>query len=153
LSYYDELEDNPGLGVALLSGRPSVSHELGWFAQIYEKVTNGDAVLLVAEVDSRIMGSCQVTRVSPGSLKSHRGELSIGIRKDHRGKGIGAALLEQAVERCRGKFEAIELTVFSNNQAAKGLYEKFGFKLIGVRPRAIKRGSTYFDEDMMILTL
>ena len=141
------------MGVGLLSSKPSVSHELEWFAQVYRKISDGDAILLVAEADSHVVGSCQVTRVGPGSLHSHRGDLSIAIRRDYRGKGIGTALLEQTIQRCRGKFEALELTVFSNNLTAKKLYEKFGFEPIGVRPRAVKRGDAYFDEELMTLAL
>ncbi len=47
----------------------------------------------------------------------------MAIRKEDRGRGLGTAILEQTLQKCRGKFEIIELSVFSNNDDAKRLYE------------------------------
>ncbi|MGA2664165.1 MAG: GNAT family N-acetyltransferase [Nitrososphaerales archaeon] len=153
LSFYDELEHDPALAVAILSSGPTVSHELEWFAGAYRRFVDRDSVFLVAEADSRIVGYCMVTKVSPGSVMAHRGELSIALRSEHRGRGVGTALLGQALHRCRGRFESVELAVLSNNLAARRLYERFGFKPFGVRARAVKRGERYFDEDLMALAL
>jgi len=152
-SYYDEIKENPTLGLTLFADRPSLSSELDWFAQNYKKMADGDGVFMVAEVDSHVVGVCEVERVTYNPEVSHRGELGLAIRKEYRGKGVGTALLGQTLERCKGKFEIIQLSVFSINQMAKSLYEKFHFKSIGVRPRSIKRGDRYFDEDIMILVL
>ena len=53
---------------------------------------------------------------------------------------MGKALLLKTIEGCRGRFEVITLEVFSNNLAAKKLYEKVGFKTYGVLPGGVKRG-------------
>jgi ribosomal protein S18 acetylase RimI-like enzyme len=96
---------------------------------------------------------CEVSRALPSPEVAHRGNLGLAIRKEHREKGVGTALLKFTLDKCKGKFEIVELSVFSSNDAAKRLYSKFGFKAIGVRPRSIKRGDGYIDEDIMILTL
>jgi ribosomal protein S18 acetylase RimI-like enzyme len=61
--------------------------------------------------------------------------------------------MRKTIEACRGKFEVIVLSVFSNNYHAKTLYEKLGFKMYGQLPRGIKRGDQYIDEELMYLSL
>lgn len=59
-------------------------------------------------------------------------ELGIGVLPEHRGKGIGTALLKRHLEEARKLYRAITLSVSPNNPA-KHLYERFGFKTIDVR--------------------
>jgi ribosomal-protein-alanine N-acetyltransferase len=58
----------------------------------------------------------------------------LGIHPDYRGQGLGQLLLyillERAVVR---KLERATLEVKASNQAALGLYEKFGFQVAGRR--------------------
>ena len=152
-SYYNELKENPTLGLPSFPTEPSMNQDLDWFSNLCRKVALGNTVAIVVEVDSHVVGLCEVGRVLASPEVSHRGILGMAIRREHRGKGLGSAMLKLTLEKCKGKFEVIELSVFSNNDAAKRLYEKFHFKPIGVRPRAIKRGDSYFDEDIMILVL
>ena len=151
-SYYEEVSENPELGLVLFNTKPSISYELEWFSNLYKGIAAGNNVAVVAEVDSHAVGLCIVHGRLPDSEISHGAELGIALRKEYRGRGIGTPLLREALERCRGKFETVELAVLTNNRAKK-LYEKFGFKIIGTRQRAIKRGNRYFDEYVMILTL
>lgn len=116
-------------------------------------MADGDAIVLVAEVDSHAVGLCEVARQRPGSDVSHRGVLGISVSKDHRGKGVGTALMSEMLQRCKGKFEIVELTVLTANDAARKLYGKFGFKVSGAVPRSRKRGDRYFDEQFMRLDL
>ena len=62
-------------------------------------------------------------------------------------------LLSETLKRCKGKFEIIELSVFTTNEVAKKLYRKFGFTTFGTRLRSIKRDETYIDEELMYLKL
>lgn len=79
--------------------------------------------------------------------------MGVSIKKGFRGRGIGTALLKATLEKCRGRFEIIELTVLTNNEKAKNLYEELGFKTYGRRERALKRGGRYFADDLMSLDL
>jgi ribosomal protein S18 acetylase RimI-like enzyme len=49
--------------------------------------------------------------------------------------------------------EQILLAVATSQEAAMRLYRSFGFETYGTEPRALKVGSTYIDEDHMILRL
>jgi ribosomal-protein-alanine N-acetyltransferase len=62
--------------------------------------------------------------------------LTIGVRPDLQGRGIGSALLTALLEEAavRGCAE-IFLDVRADNDRARRLYERFGFTAIGVRKR------------------
>ncbi|MBC6464590.1 ribosomal protein S18-alanine N-acetyltransferase [Actinomadura alba] len=61
---------------------------------------------------------------------------TIGVRSDRRGRGIGAALLTALLdEAARRDCEVVFLEVRADNEAARKLYERFGFTEISVRKR------------------
>jgi len=64
-----------------------------------------------------------------------QGELAnIAIADGHRGRGLGALLLGRMLDVGRAQNVAsVYLEVRSSNEAAVGLYERFGFVHIGVR--------------------
>ena len=55
----------------------------------------------------------------------------------YRGMGVGTRLMEYALRWARAKkgVEKVVLGVFSDNQRALRLYEKFGFEVEGVRKK------------------
>jgi len=107
----------------------------------------------VAEEGGKAIGICEVERRGPQEEQQHRGTFGIAIRKEYRDKGVGTALISKVLEECKGKFEVVELTVFSTNDRAKHVYSKFGFKATGQHPKSVKRRGKYFDEDYMVLEL
>lgn len=64
-----------------------------------------------------------------------QGELAnIAIRPELRGRGYGARLLEEVVSVCRARgVTSLYLEVRASNEAAIGLYERFGFRDVGRR--------------------
>jgi ribosomal protein S18 acetylase RimI-like enzyme len=152
LQFYEEKGD-PGLGLALFDTKPERTHELDWFEGFLASCVKGDAVGLVAEVEGELAGFCEVNRNRPGSTQSHRGGLTVSVKKRFRGMGVGTALLEEMIRRCRGRFESLELEVFVGNEAAKHLYQRHGFKTYGLRPQSVKRNGGYVDEELMYLRL
>lgn len=152
--FYDEVKEKPSLGIALYHKKPSLSEERKWFAELCKSVGAGSDVVTVAEVDSHVVGLCEVRCIGrPQSEVSHRGDLGIMVSREHRGKGVGTALLRETLRKCAGSFEVIELSVFETNEVAVSLYEKFGFRAYGRRPKSVKRGQRYFDEILMRLEL
>jgi len=152
-SFFPEAEADPSFGLTLFHKLPSLDDERKWFSDVLKDIEAGNAVNSAAEVDSRVVGWCDVRRMRPDSPLDHRGALGLCIRKEFRGRGIGTALMKQNIDKCRGKFESIELTVLANNLRAIRLYERFGFKRYGKLPRAVKRAGKYFDDELMYLAL
>jgi RimJ/RimL family protein N-acetyltransferase len=152
-SFFPEAEADPSFGLSLTRKLPSLDEERKWFSSVLKDIEDGDLVSSVAEVDSHVIGWCDVHRMHPGSPLDHRGVLGLCIRNGFRGRGVGTALMKETIDKCRGKFESIELTVQTNNMQAMRLYKRFGFKTYGRLPRAVKRAGRYFDDELMYLRL
>jgi len=98
------------------------------------------AIRFVAEDDDRVVGWCDVTpRQEPGS--SRVGHLGMGLLREYRGQGIGYRILDYTVREAFGKgLTRIDLEVFSSNQAAIGLYRRYGFTIEGRRRKSAACG-------------
>ena len=57
-------------------------------------------------------------------------EIAIAVVREMRGQGIGAALLDELIEHCTGKYDALALNVHQRNPAAH-LYRRKGFRVVG----------------------
>lgn len=152
---YEERGTQPDIGITLFTTRPSPEDEVEWFSKLYQSVLAGESIAVVAERDGHAVGNCVVRRTAPSELheSSHVGLLGIVVHRDHRGAGVGRALLAKALQECRGRFEIVRLSVFSVNVRARRLYEEFGFVFIGTVPGVVRRGPQRFDEDLMVLDL
>jgi ribosomal protein S18 acetylase RimI-like enzyme len=136
-------------GLTLYRTKPSEKDEKDWFSNALKKGTDGNLIMLVALVQSLMVGWCDVESVAPNTPADHRGSLGVCVRKEFRKRGIGKELVKAALEKCKGRFESLELEVFANNRAAIRLYQGFGFEVYGRRERSIKRGTRYFEEELM----
>lgn len=152
---YDERDRGEEIGIILFPSKPSMAEETTWFARMFARVQDGSEVALVADDGGHAVGLCQVTRrgSGAGSEVGHVGELGLLLRRSHRGRGIGEALMRATIARCEGSFGLIVLSVFAQNERAKGLYRKLGFERYGTLPGAIRRGALSFDSDEMFLRL
>lgn len=91
-----------------------------------------------------------------GQKEMHKGRIyAVYVSSAYRGKGLGRALLAGLLERARqdASLEQILLAVATSQHAAVALYRSFGFETYGMEPRALKVGSTYVDEEHMILRI
>ena len=93
--------------------------------------------LYVSQNDEGIDGFIRVTSGVTGAIKGC-GSTEITtfyVQPRHHGKGIGKALLAQALDQCRAcGAESVWLTTNSENTPAIGFYEAMGFTQIGVTP-------------------
>jgi RimJ/RimL family protein N-acetyltransferase len=152
LALYEEVRDNPDVGISLFPRPPTLGEEAEWFSGMYQAVQDGSSIAVVAEDAGRAIGICNVRRM--GQLENqHLGVLGILVARGERHRGVGKALMQAALERCRGKFDLVELSVFETNTVARRLYESLGFRVWGTLPSAIKRNSRYIDAVHMILDL
>jgi RimJ/RimL family protein N-acetyltransferase len=93
------------------------------------------AVLLVAEVDGRIVGQLDMELARYGVA-----DLGMLVAQGWRGQGLGSALLRAGIDWARGAgAHKVALQVWPHNQAAIALYEKLGFQREGLLRRHYRR--------------
>jgi ribosomal protein S18 acetylase RimI-like enzyme len=102
-----------------------------------------------------LVGMVTVLR-DEGTKTRHKATVfSMGVAASARGRGIGRALMIEAIDRTR-RLEGLEqllLTVVLPNEAAQRLYRGLGFVSYGIDRRGLKLGDQYWDEDQMVLEL
>ena len=60
-------------------------------------------------------------------------DISVYVERRWRGKGVGGVLLARLIELGRERaFHRLVLSAFPFNQAGMALYEKFGFRTVGI---------------------
>lgn len=138
----------------MMNKKIRLKEEVKWLDGRLSEIRRKNVVMLVAEVDGRITGNCDISRRSFKEI--HRAVLGIVLCKEIRGKGIGEALMRRAIELARHRMkglEQIDLQTFTYNRRAQNLYGKIGFVKTGCVPRAIKEGEDYHGEHVMVLYL
>jgi RimJ/RimL family protein N-acetyltransferase len=108
-----------------------------------------DAAVLVAEDGARIVGRLSLSR-DPHPASRHVADLGLMVAESHRRRGVGRAMLDEAVLWARtADVRKLELHVFPWNEPALGLYETFGFEREGYRKRHYERGGELVDAILM----
>jgi RimJ/RimL family protein N-acetyltransferase len=154
LDLYQEVRENPDLGMTLMDKPPQEADEVGWFADMYRRSLQGHDIALIGEIDGCAAGMVTIVATRYGgqpSESAHVGVLGILVDRRYRGRGIGEAMMVRALEMARTRFDWVRLNVFSVNVRARRLYERLGFKTVGHLEGEVKRGGRYLDEEIMSL--
>ncbi|MBB3049102.1 ribosomal-protein-alanine N-acetyltransferase [Prauserella isguenensis] len=86
----------------------------------------------VAGGDEHVLGYAGLAVM--GKRGDHETSLhTIGVRPEHQGSGLGKALLRAVLEKADELAAPVFLEVRTDNDSAIGLYEKHGFRRLGVR--------------------
>jgi RimJ/RimL family protein N-acetyltransferase len=76
------------------------------------------------------------------------------VRASHRGAGVADLLMRALLDAARDRVEMVTLTVMRDNARAMRVYERWGFSVYGVEPRAVRTADgDYLDEALMALRL
>ena len=67
--------------------------------------------------------------------------LLIAVRPDHRGRGIGSALMARFIEQARGRGAERLFLEMREGNPAESLYRRHGFATVGRRRHYYRRGS------------
>ena len=152
--------DAPDLAVL---GRAVAAEQELWLT--YERSTSDErrniksarrdpnAAVFVAETPAGIVGRLSIAR-DHGPQSHHVAELGLMVAVSERRRGIGTALIEEAMDWARRSgITKLELHVFPHNEPAIALYRKLGFSEEGQRRRQYRIGGHYVDAILMALHL
>jgi len=84
----------------------------------------------------------------------HRGEIvQMFVSPAIQGKGVGEKLLRSVIDAAFSLpgLESVELSAVAENEAARKLYERVGFKTYGIRSCYFKHGERYWNQRFMEL--
>ncbi len=116
---------------------------------------NPNRMMLLAEVNGRIAGTCDISFTNKAKMR-HRASIGIALRQAYWGKGIGTAMFREmiALARARDGVRVLQLEYIEGNARARALYEKMGFRVVSVLPNAIQmEDCTLRNEYVMQLCL
>ena len=108
-----------------------------------------DGAELVAVIDDRVVGGVRVVREQHPATR-HVASFGLLVLADHRGRGIGRALLAESIRWAEGVgIRKLELAVYPDNEAAIALYRSCGFAEEGRLRGHSRRGDGFADEILM----
>lgn len=104
--------------------------------------------IFVAEVNERVVGWCSLSVYRPGRLALRfTAEISYYIDSNFQRKGIGQALLRQAMADCPTlNIKNIIAVIMERNEPSRKLLEKLGFEQWAYLPRVLDFDGEEFGE-------
>lgn len=124
--------------------------------ELFERMNASDnEAMLVCLVEGVVAGNCQITW-SKRLKTRHRASVAIALLREYWGQGIGTRLFEELIRIAEENEHILqlELDFVEGNARARALYEKMGFRIVGVRPDAIRlRDGRLLNEYSMVKKL
>jgi putative acetyltransferase len=113
---------------------------------------NPDRRLLVAVLkeSGKVVGNIGLHSIRR-ERRAHVGQIGMMVHDDYQGQGIGSKLMAAAIELGERwlNYRRIELEVYTDNEPAIRLYQKFGFVIEGTMRQFACRDGVYVDAYMM----
>jgi putative acetyltransferase len=102
---------------------------------------------LVACVDGEVVGQCGLHTSPNRPRRRHVGQIGMAVRDDWQGKGVGTALMHALIDLADNwvNLSRLELEVFTDNEPAIKLYQKFGFNIEGTAVNFAFRAGRFVD--------
>ena len=103
--------------------------------------------VLICKKDNEIIGGFYLKPNFPGRA-SHLANCGYIVKKEYRGKGLGFHLGKYSIDMAKelGYKSMIFNLVFSENSSSIKLWKKFGFKIIGTIPDAVRKNGEAFQD-------
>lgn len=126
---------------------PYPSKEL-WRKRLAEFPEND--FMLVACAGDEIVGNAGLHQQRQ-LRRAHSMHVGLAVRDDFTGRGVATALMQALVDIADGWLNVVrlELTVYTDNEAAIALYRKFGFEIEGTHKAYALRGGRFVDAHCM----
>jgi RimJ/RimL family protein N-acetyltransferase len=116
--------------------------------------SDSNALMLLGLIDGELVSVAQLGSLGRKRI-SHNSELAISVKKEYWGKGVGTAMMEELLRFARehNVIRNVSLGVKADNTNAIRLYEKSGFRQVGIHKDYFNINGTYYDELIMDLNL
>lgn len=137
----------------LINKKKSLKEEREWLKAKLKGVKEKKTVFLVSWHNKKIIAETEIYLLE--ERKEHVGILSIAIRKDYRGMGLGTYLTEKIFKLAKTRLKPIpkiiRLSLSQTNKIAMKLYKDLGFKQVARVSHQYQFNGNLIDELIMIL--
>ena len=120
---------------------------------LFDRINASDnEVMLVCVVEGKVAGNCQIVWKT-GLKVRHRASVAIALLKDYWNQGIGTRLFREMIRIAEENenITQMELEFIEGNTRARALYEKMGFRIVGIKPNAIRlKDGRFLNEYYML---
>jgi putative acetyltransferase len=117
-----------------------------------QRLSDTDGVYnLVAVAGGVVVGMLSVHTFPNRPRRRHAGAIGISVHDEWQGKGVGTALMRAGLDLADNwlNLTRLELEVFTDNESAIRLYERFGFEREGTLRQHAFRDGRYVDSYVM----
>ena len=116
---------------------------------------NERGFMLAAFDGDEAVANLHIAPIGSAKRVLHRASFGIAIKQKFCGQGLGTELMRIALDEARRLgYLQVELGVYADNPRARHVYEKLGFREMGVFPNAFRLSDGSFrDEVQMVLFL
>ncbi len=106
--------------------------------------------VIVAEAGGEVVGWGSLNPFNPRKAYDYIADFSIYIERRWRGKGVGSRLLARLIELARELgYHKLVLSAFPWNEGGMALYQKFGFRTVGIYKEQGKLDGRWVDTIIM----
>lgn len=106
--------------------------------------------VIVYEIESEITGWASLSKWSDRLAYAGTAEFSAYVKKEHRNKGIGRALLKHLIEKAvENKLHTIIARIAEGNETSIKMHKENGFEILGTMKEAGLKFGHYIDVTIM----
>jgi L-amino acid N-acyltransferase YncA len=106
--------------------------------------------ILVAEQDGAIVGWASISKWSDRCAYSDTGEISVYVKEEHRGKGVGKKLMKEILDQGqKTSLHTVIARISESNEASVRLHEALGFEHIGTMKEVGRKFGKLLDVHLM----
>ena len=106
--------------------------------------------VIVAEAGGEVVGWGSLNAFSPRKAYDYVADLSVYIERGWRGKGVGSRLLTRLIELARELgYHKLALSAFPWNAGGTALYQKLGFRTVGIYKEQGRLAGKWVDTIIM----
>lgn len=119
----------------------SLSEQIAWIDE-----HSGGHPAIVAEIDGVVVGFGSLSRFRERAAYNGTVEDSVYVQDDHRGAGVGRALLEELVRLAQAHgFHTVLARVVGGHDASITLHERCGFVVVGTEREVGRKFGRWLD--------